>query len=131
MIVQCCIQGSANAQNNNKPTNMIYANSELSDVKCAYIISFNGNSNNERILLNWTLDKNQEIDLVEVERSSDGKNFIFSGLIFGTNQNGKTNYLYYEKNKKGIINYRLKILHKDKTVDYSAVISQGTALATL
>lgn len=131
LMLQLGIQRSANAQNNNKPTQLIYAISSLTDVTCKAIISFGGNANNKRILLNWTLDKNQEIDVMEVERSSDRKNFVFSGLIFGTNQPGRIDYLFYEKNKPGFFNYRLKIIHKDKTVDYSAVISPRTALVSL
>ena len=96
----------------------------------ATILQFSGTINSQRILLNWTIDKNQGVDQIEVERSKDGKNFDMAGLVFGTDQADKAEYFFYEKNKKTKLFYRLKIINKDRTSIYSSIISPEPAPAT-
>lgn len=93
----------------------------------AVIVNFNATLNNERILLNWTLDKNQVVDQIEVERSTDEKTFAMAGLVFGTDQPDKVEYLFYEKKKGRKIFYRLRIISKDRTFTYSSIISPEPA----
>ncbi|MGZ8556769.1 MAG: hypothetical protein ACXWWC_00470 [Chitinophagaceae bacterium] len=93
------------------------------DSASATIIHFTGVIKKERVLLYWTIDKNQEADKFEVERSFDGKNFVMTGLVFGTDQTDKVDYQFFEKNKKIKVFYRLKIIKKDLSVEYSAIIS--------
>ena len=87
------------------------------------ILNFTGTITKDRILLNWNLDKNQVVDRIEVERSTDEKKFVMAGLVFGTDQPDKGDYLFYEKNKKVKSFYRLKIINKDLTVIYSSIIT--------
>ena len=101
----------------------INAKSISDDASSASIIYFNGMIKKERVLLNWIIDKNQEADKFEVERSFDGKNFVMAALVFGTDQPDKVEYQFYEKNKKVKVFYRLKIIKKDLSVEYSAIIS--------
>ena len=96
----------------------------------ATILQFSGTINSKRILLNWTIDKNQGVDQIEVERSKDGKNFDMAGLVFGTDQADKVDYFFYEKNKKTKSFYRLKIINKDRTSIYSSIISPEPAPTT-
>jgi hypothetical protein len=93
----------------------------------ATVLNFNGTINNNRVFLNWAIDKNQGVDMIEVERSRNGKTFVMAGLVFGTDQPDKGEYLFYEKNKKTKLFYRLKIINKDRTVIYSSVISPEPA----
>lgn len=96
----------------------------------ATVLNFNGTINSERILLNWTIDKNQGVDQIEVERrSNDEKNFVMAGLVFGTDDPGKVGYLFYEKNKGTKSFYRLRLINKDGTVFYSSIISPEPATA--
>ena len=106
----------------------INAKSISDDASSASIIYFNGIIKNDRVLLNWTTDKNQEADKFEVERSLDGKNFVMASLVFGTDQPDKVKYLFYEKNRKVKVFYRLKIIQKDLSVDYSAIVSPESLL---
>ncbi|HKO81950.1 MAG TPA: hypothetical protein VJU78_16200 [Chitinophagaceae bacterium] len=94
-----------------------------SPVPNAIVLNFNATISNERILLNWTLDKNQIVDQIEVERSTNEKTFVMAGLVFGTDQPDKVEYLFYEKNKAAKLFYRLKIINKDRTFSYSSIIS--------
>ena len=95
----------------------------MPDPSSASISYFNGAIKSDRVLLNWAINKNQVADKFEVERSIDGKNFVMAALVFGTDQSDKEEYQFYEKNKKVKLFYRLKIIHKDHTVNYSAIIS--------
>jgi len=92
------------------------------------ILNFTGTINRGRIFLNWTLDKNQVVDKIEVERSTDEKKFVMAGLVFGTDQPDKADYLFYEKNKKVKLFYRLKIINKDLTVIYSSIITPAPVI---
>lgn len=87
------------------------------------VVNFNATANKDRILLNWTLDKNQAVDQIEVERSKDEKNFVMAGLVFGTDQTNKVDYMFYEKNKGTKNFYRLRIINKDHTITYSSIVS--------
>ena len=89
----------------------------------AIVLNFNATINKERVLLSFTLDKNQIVDQIEVERSTNEKDFVMAGLVFGTDQPDKVEYLFYEKNKGAKIFYRLKIINKDRTFSYSSIIS--------
>lgn len=86
------------------------------------IVHFNGTANKERVLLYWTLDKNQVVDQIEVERSKDQKTFMMTGLVFGTDQPDQAAYLFYEKNKGAKYYYRLKIIMKDRSYTFSPVV---------
>lgn len=92
------------------------------------VLNFTGTINGARILLNWTLDKNQVVDKIEVERSTDEKKFVMAGLVFGTDQPDKADYIFYEKNKKVKLFYRLKIINKDLTVIYSSTITPAPVI---
>ncbi|HKZ64853.1 MAG TPA: hypothetical protein VJ111_00790 [Chitinophagaceae bacterium] len=98
-----------------------------SAITVATVLNFKGIINNNRVLLNWTLDKNQVVDQIEVERSGDEKTFVMAGLVFGTDKPDKAEYLFYEKNRKTKLFYRLRIINKDRTVIYSSVISPEPA----
>jgi hypothetical protein len=91
------------------------------------VINFNASANKERIILNWTLDKNQAVDQIEVEKSKDEKKFVMAGLVFGTDQSDKADYLFYEKNKGTKFFYRLRIVNKDQSVTYSSIVSPEPA----
>ena len=76
-----------------------------------------------RVSLEWIINNNGLVNQIEVESSSDGKNYSMAALIFSTEKNESDNYYFYEKAKTGKLFYRLKILHKDQTVLYSSVVS--------
>lgn len=100
-----------------------------SSVTVATVLNFSGTINSDRILLNWAIDKNQGVDQIEVEKSADEKNFTMAGLVFGTDQPDKAEYLFYERNKGTKSFYRLKIINKDRTSAYSSIISPEPATA--
>ncbi len=58
----------------------------------------------------------------EIEKSIDGKNFSMAALVFGTDKTETDNYMFYEKATKKKMMYRVKVINKDQTVDYSSII---------
>ncbi len=91
------------------------------------LISFDGSIQNEKILLNWTIAENQQAGMFELQRSSDGKNFTTAALVFGTDKENTDSYQFYEKAKSKTTSYRLKIIYKDQTFEFSKVISINAA----
>jgi hypothetical protein len=88
----------------------------------AKVISFNGNVNNNKVLLHWIVSENENAVLFEVEKSTDGKNFMMIALVFGSDKTETDNYEFYEKAGKKKAVYRIKIVNKDKVIEFSPVI---------
>lgn len=88
----------------------------------AKVISINGNINNGKMLLQWIVTKNEDAAQFEIEKSSNGKDFAMAALVFGTDKPETDNYMFFEKATKKKMMYRVKIINKDQTVEYSSTI---------
>jgi hypothetical protein len=87
------------------------------------LISFQGNLNNNKLSLQWVIDRNETADRFDVERSTDGINFTMAALVFTSEKMGSENYMFYEYlNNTNKIYYRLKMYDKSKTINYSKII---------
>jgi hypothetical protein len=111
---------SLSAQNN---STAITTSSTLAVPSTAIVNQLNCTIKNDRAILTWIIDNNQFANQVEVESGTDGKNFTMAALVFGTDKKDTDNYYFYEKPKKGKIFYRLKIINKDSSVQYSAIVT--------
>jgi hypothetical protein len=74
------------------------------------------------MLLQWIVSDNEDVAQFEIEKSNDGKNFTMAALVFGTDKTETDNYMFYEKATRKKMIYRVKIINKDQTVDYSTAI---------
>jgi hypothetical protein len=88
----------------------------------AKVVSINGNISNNKVMLQWIVSENENAAQFEVEKSVDGKNFTMAALVFGTDKPETDNYQFYEKAAKKRVVYRVKIINKNQTVEYSSVI---------
>ena len=88
----------------------------------AKVISFHGSISNEKAILQWTVSANENAAQFEVEKSSDGKNFTMAALVFGTDKANTDNYQFYEKKGAKEITYRIKIINKNQSVEYSSLV---------
>jgi hypothetical protein len=87
------------------------------------LISFAGSTEDNKPQFSWSVGDNETGYLFELQRSSDGKNFQTSAIIFTTNNTGTENYSYKDsKELTGAVYYRLKIVNKDNTISYSKII---------
>ena len=90
------------------------------------ILTFNSSLKKERILLSWSVDANQDANRFEVEKSVDGKTFTMAALVFGTDKAGTDSYQFLETEKYSkTYYYRIKIIGKNKSEDYSQAIMAG------
>lgn len=117
-ITMLTYSNSLSAQNSSAPVTASTVSSST-----AVVNQLNCSVKNNRVLLNWVIDNNQSTNQIEVESSTDGKNFTMAALVFGTDKKDSDNYYFYEKAKKGKIFYRLKIIEKDSNVQYSAIVT--------
>ena len=73
------------------------------------LASFQGNLNNNKVNLKWTIAENEIAEKFEVEKSVDGENFTTAALVFSSEKNGMANYQYAEAMKTEKVFYRLRM----------------------
>lgn len=108
------------AQNNASP---ITASLVTVSPSAAVVNQITCSIKNDRVLLNWTIDNNQSANQIEIESSTDGKNFTLGALVFSTDKKDTENYAFYEKAKKGKVFYRLKIINNDSSIQFSPIVT--------
>jgi hypothetical protein len=86
------------------------------------IVSFNCQKDSSRVLLNWTVNKNEHAYMFEIERSTDGIYFGMAALVFGTDKVDMEQYKFFGKEQESKTFYRVRIVHRDKTFSYSDMI---------
>jgi hypothetical protein len=111
---------SVSAQNNVSP---IAASLVSVSPSTAVVNQLTCSIKNHRVLLNWTIDNNESANQIEIESSNDGKNFTMAALVFGTDKKDTDSYAYFEKAKKGKTWYRLKIINKDSSIQYTDIVT--------
>lgn len=88
----------------------------------AKLIQVTGSISNQKVILNWVVNENETADQFEVEKSTDGKNFSTTALVFGTDKADTGNYQFYEKAGNQKVLYRIKLINKNRQTEYSAVV---------
>ena len=87
------------------------------------LLSFEGNYLNGKSVLGWTISENESVDLFEVERSLNGKDYVQAGIIMAKSISGTENYKFYENvGETGQVFYRLRIVGKNKQSEYSRTL---------
>lgn len=86
------------------------------------LLQFNVSLQNNRVTLDWVIGQNQTADQFEVERSTDGVHFKTAAYVFGTDKTDTDAYQFYEKAGNGTVQYRIKIIEKNRQVFYSNVL---------
>ncbi len=72
--------------------------------------------------------ENETADQFEVEKSTDGKTFTLTALVFGTDKPETDKYQFYEKAGDQKILYRIKLINKNRSIEYSDVIEINPAV---
>src|SRR5258705_11923936 len=86
------------------------------------LISFKVSVIRNKVLLQWVISGNETTDQFAIEKSMDGKNFTMAAVIFGTDKPETGNYEFFDKMIKENISYRLKIIDKNKKIEYSDIL---------
>lgn len=88
----------------------------------AKLLSVNASLEQNKVILDWTVAENETAYQFEVEKSTDGKNFTTTALVFGTDKPNTDKYQFFEKAVKSKISYRIKLINKDQKTEYSSVV---------
>ncbi len=99
---------------------MFVPNASVLPVKLVY---FQGNMNDNKILLQWAVAENESSGRFEVEKSYGGKSFTTSGLVIPTTKTGSENYSFTETVSSDKIYYRLKMYNKKEEVEFSKILA--------
>lgn len=86
------------------------------------LFNFMGSQNGSKTMLQWMVNKNEEVNRFEIEKSVDGKNFKTAALIFGSEQSNTDSYMFYEKATDKKLSYRIKLMENNGTISYSDII---------
>jgi hypothetical protein len=90
------------------------------------LISFTGNINNGKISLEWSLASNEMAGKIDIEESTDGKNFTATSSLSATGKTGTDTYQYSAFIESSRIYYRIRITEKSGVVTYSKIIMLST-----
>jgi hypothetical protein len=87
------------------------------------------NCNNQSVCLNWNTNNEVNVQQIDIEKSTNGKNFEKIHTVMA--KNNPTNQYEYIDNSSGkagvsLQYYRLKKIDKDERFVYSAVVSVNT-----
>lgn len=85
------------------------------------LTSFQGNVNNGKANLLWSVAQNETGYSFDLEKSTDGVKFSTDAIIFTTTKGGTENYSYKESIDQNSY-YRLKMTNKDNSISYSKII---------
>ncbi|HXL58562.1 MAG TPA: T9SS type A sorting domain-containing protein, partial [Chitinophagaceae bacterium] len=90
------------------------------------LISFNAQRNNKDVTLNWQIADEFGMKGYEVERADNNGSFRTAGAVSALNNAKNQSYSLTDKNAftiSPVVQYRLKQIDGDGTVDYSRVIN--------
>jgi len=90
------------------------------------LISFQGNMNNGKVNLQWTVAQNEINHRFEIERSNDGKSFTNKGAVAATTKEGTESYSFGDLVSAEKVYYRLKMFDKNLVVTYSKILAFQT-----
>lgn len=93
------------------------------------LTSFVAESTEVGVVLNWTTSSEINNDFFDIEKSTDGKNFISIGTVLGNgNSSDQIDYAFVDQ-EGGNQNtyYRLKQVDFDGAVNYSHVVTTGSS----
>jgi hypothetical protein len=94
----------------------------MGSVLTAKLINFKADLLENKVILKWAVDENESAEMFEIEKSTDGKTFRMTGLVFGTDHPEGGSYQFYEKAGNQKVKYRIKLINKNKRAEYSNVI---------
>ena len=87
------------------------------------LTSFQGNKENNSILLGWTVQHNEDADRYVMERSLNGTDFTPISILMASNKIGTETYAIYDKaSVTEKVFYRIKIYTKDQKFEYSRIL---------
>lgn len=86
------------------------------------LVSFQGALNKNVVQLSWLIAQNETAKSFEVQRSTNGTDFISVAVIEGSKKSGDEAYSYSEATSSARVLYRLKMYDVDSKAEYSRTL---------
>ncbi|HEY1023244.1 MAG TPA: T9SS type A sorting domain-containing protein, partial [Flavisolibacter sp.] len=86
------------------------------------ITNFSGSIAGSQAQLTWSVAQNQDGELFEVQKSTDGRNFATIARVKNTQTAGAEQYSFADASFKGAAYYRLKVINRNAASSYSKTI---------
>jgi hypothetical protein len=86
------------------------------------LVSFQGALNKNAVQLNWLIAENETAKSFEVQRSTNGTDFITIAVIEGSRKSGDEAYNFTEATSAARVLYRLKMYDVDSEAEYSRTL---------
>jgi hypothetical protein len=88
------------------------------------IVSFSASKKSDYIEMKWITEEESNISHYEIQRSSNGVNYVTIGKVESLNQNTSYTYSYNDKNPvNGMAYYRLRSAELNGKSNYSKIVS--------
>lgn len=100
----------------------------VSTITPAKLLSVKGSIIKNKVELNWTVGENETADQFAVEKSTDGKTFTVTALVFSSEKTETVSYQYFDKAGKHKTLYRIKLINKNKETEYSPIVEVNPAV---
>jgi hypothetical protein len=94
------------------------------------LISFAGNLNNKKISLQWAVAENENNDHFEVEKSTDGNDFITAAVVIASSKSGTESYSINETMKSEKVYYRLRMFDNNRVATFSKTLLFENKIST-
>jgi len=90
----------------------------------AHFVQFNAQYRNNANIVTWNTDKEIDIDSYEIQRSSDGANFIKIGTLSANNTPGSNQYSFKDEQPvQGLNYYKIVIVNKNGSKQSSPIMT--------
>jgi len=93
------------------------------------LTSFVGGLNSHKVSLQWAVAQNEDADHFEVEKSTDGNDFMTAAIVMTDSKSGSQSYFLNEIMKSEKVYYRLKMFDKNKAISFSKTLIFETKMA--
>jgi len=111
-------------------TNAILSGSSASLPLPVKLVSFNGSVNKNRTQLQWMVAENETARNFEVQRSTNGIDFVTAGTVTASTKSGDAQYSFTENISAERVMYRLKMYDNNYKAEYSKILLFNSSLST-
>jgi hypothetical protein len=88
------------------------------------LVDFNAKNNDSKVMVKWSTNNELNSSHYEIERSFNGRNFESAGRVISNNSALQNTYSFTDNVlKSGVVYYRLAMVDKDGSINYSRIVS--------
>lgn len=92
--------------------------------------AFQAMTTSTRTELKWYVADNETGKQFEIQKSTDGKNYYTTAVVFSTSKNGSEEYVYHDAIPEAKTFYRIKLTDQNDKISYSNTMAVGNLIKT-